>query len=135
MQKITSGTGNNIIPVSTGRYFVRICNDKIMSEYNADDIQAYSFSIVPRLKAEGIILGEYDGNEGPGSYVKYSGLDKAYFRTKNWLKVPGYVVVFDGEDAYGVEGHDVTIMYKNPYWEHNETPEFASTIVFWLKPI
>lgn len=58
--------------------------------------------------------------------MKYSGLDKAYFRTKNWLKVPGYVVVFDGEDAYGVEGHDVTIMYKNPYWEHNETPEFAS---------
>ena len=127
MQKLVATTDTATLNVTEGEYYVRIKNDKAMDSYNADDIQNYTFTVMPILRAEGIAITEYDGNEGVNYYVKYPAYDKAYFRTKTWIGVKGVVVATDKETnkQYGVANHSVTVQYANPYWEANGTPHNA----------
>lgn len=82
---------------------------------------------MPKLRADGIIVTEYNGNEGANFYVKYPGFSKKMFRTKDWISVTGYVTTRDKEtnEVYGVGDYSVTAMYGNPYWEANNTPNYA----------
>ncbi|MCI8570747.1 MAG: hypothetical protein HFI43_05015 [Lachnospiraceae bacterium] len=127
MQKLVATTDTATLNVTEGEYYVRIKNDKAMDSYNADDIQNYTFTVMPILRAEGIEIKEYDGNEGVNFYVKYPGYDESYFRTKTWISVRGFVVATDKETnkKYGVANHSVTALYANPYWEANGTPHNA----------
>ena len=128
MNKVFTTTSSGFVSVSTGRYFVRICNNNSMVDYDDTDIQNYTFSVIPRLIATGIIVNEYDGNEGINHYVSYPGYSRQFFRTTNWIKVSGYVTATDPDTqvVYGVADHDVTAMYYNPYWDANNTPSWAT---------
>lgn len=128
MSKIASSTSGATVSVTTGKYYVRICNDKSMDNYNENDIQNYKFTIIPKLRAEGIIVTEYNGNEGVNHFVQYPGYSRKFFRTKDWISVTGYVTATDKvtNEVYGVENHSVTAVYANPYWEANNTPYYAT---------
>lgn len=128
MVRLASSTSQTTVSVSTGNYYIRVCNSKTMEEYNENDIQNYTFTIIPKLRADSIYVTEYDGNEGVNHFVQYPGYSRAYFRTTDWIKVTGYVAATDKEtgELYGVSGHSVTAVYANPYWEANNTPDFAT---------
>lgn len=128
MSKIASSTSRITVPVSTGKYYVRICNDKSMEDYDENDIQTYKFTVLPKLRAEGIVVTEYNGNEGVNHFVQYPGYPRKYFRTEDWISVTGYVTATDKvtNEVYGVANHSVTAVYANPYWEANNTPDYAS---------
>ena len=130
MSKVFTTTSSAFMNVSTGRYYVRICNNCTMDDFDDTDIQNYTFSVIPRLVATGIIVDEYDGNEGVNHYVSYPGYSRQYFRTSTWIKVSGYVTATDPDTGvvYGVADHDVSVMYYNPYWDANNTPSMATRI-------
>ena len=127
MSQIASSTSRATVSVSTGKYYVRVCNDKSKEDYNENDIQTYTFTVLPKLRAEGITVTEYDGNEGVNRFVQYPGYSRKFFRTKGWIKVTGYVTATDPTTSkvYGVSDYSVTAVYRNPYWEANNTPDYA----------
>ncbi|OYO84469.1 hypothetical protein C8E03_111100 [Lachnotalea glycerini] len=119
--------GNNY-SVDTGVYYVRVSNAKIMGEYDDSDIQNYLLSIMPILTANRIIISELNGTEGSSSYVKYSGYG-TYLRTgRGKLTITGYAYALDTDTnlAYLAKGTKVTGKYKNPSWESNNTPDYAT---------
>lgn len=127
MVKIASSASTATVSVSAGTYYVRVCNDKTVEDYNENDIQAYTFSIIPKLQAEGIVVTEYNGNEGVNHFVQYPGYSRTFFRTEDWIQVTGYVTATDPEtsEVYGISNHSVTAEYRNKNWEANNTPDYA----------
>lgn len=127
MERILASDRSMSLPVGTGTYYIRVCSNKPMANYNDQDVQNYTLSMIPKLKPEQILLLEYDGNEGVNHYVKYPGFTRGYFRTKSWISVKGAVVAIDKDTGvkYGISGYSVTSMYFNPYWDANHTPHKA----------
>lgn len=128
MSRLASSTAKTTVSVSTGTWYVRICSDKAMNDYNADDIQNYTFTVLPRLRPTEITISEYNGDEGVNHFVRYPGFKESYFRTKDWMNIKGYVLATDPStgDQYGVSDYSVTALYTNPYWEKNNTPQLAT---------
>ncbi|MDE7132222.1 MAG: hypothetical protein K2O65_10545 [Lachnospiraceae bacterium] len=83
MRRIVSSDHGIALTMETGTYYIRVCSNKPMANFNDQDIQNYKLSIIPNLKPEKIVISEYDGDEGVNHYVKYPGFTRGYFRTKN----------------------------------------------------
>lgn len=127
MECLDSGKGEKYINVSTpGTYYIRICNDNAPEDFDASNIQGYSFMVVPRVWADEITITARNGEEGLNTIRPYPD-GESYFCTRNTLNIRGYVYACDrvtGE-KYKVEGAHVKIEYYNPYWALNNTKEWA----------
>ena len=121
-----SPNGSNY-SVGTGTYYIRVSNAKTMAEYNDADIQNYTLTVTPILRADTITITDLNGTEGLNNVVNYPGYG-AHFRTgTGTLTVSGYATVKDPTTnvTYAVAGVGVTGMYYNPYWDSNNTPSNA----------
>ncbi|WP_024831971.1 hypothetical protein [Ruminiclostridium josui] len=125
MQRITP-SGNNF-SVGTGTYYIRVSNAKTMEEYNDTDIQNYTLTVTPILRADTITITDLNGTEGLNHVVNYPGYG-THFRTgTGTLTISGYATVKDPTTnvTYAVAGVGVTGMYYNPHWDSNNTPDYA----------
>ncbi len=126
MKRVGSGT---TVSVTTGTYYVRVCNAKTMENYNDLDIQNYKLSITPILKATGIVITDLKGSEGLNKVVNYPGYG-THFRTEGsgTLTVYGVLTATDGTtgETYAVEGQQVNGLYYSPAWDNNNTPANAT---------
>ncbi|EPR07704.1 hypothetical protein [Ruminiclostridium papyrosolvens] len=125
MQTVTPN-GNNF-SVGTGTYYIRVSNAKTMEEYNDADIQNYTLTVTPILRADTITITDLNGTEGLNHVVTYPGYG-THFRTgTGTLTISGYATVKDPTTnvTYAVAGVGVTGMYYNPYWDRNNTPSCA----------
>ncbi len=121
-----SPNGSNY-SVGAGTYYIRVSNAKTMAEYNDTDIQNYTLTVAPILRADTITITDLNGTEGLNNVVNYPGYG-AHFRTgTGTLTVSGYATVKDPTTnvTYAVAGVGVTGMYYNPYWDSNNTPSNA----------
>ena len=121
-----SPNGNNF-SVGTGTYYIRVSNAKTMEEYNDADIQNYTLTLTPILRADTITITDLNGTEGLNHVVTYPGYG-THFRTgTGTLTISGYATVKDPTTnvTYAVAGVGVTGMYYNPYWDSNNTPSNA----------
>lgn len=123
MQKVGNG---GTVSVSTGTYYIRVSNAKSMEEFNENDIQNYSLKIMPVLTATGITITSMSGTEGE-KYVTYSGYGTFFRTSTGTVTVTGYATSKDPVTGttYYAANTPVTIMYYNPYWEENNTPDYA----------
>lgn len=123
MQKVGNGGS---VAVSTGTYYVRVSNAKSMDEYNDLDIQNYTLTITPILSATNITITSLSGTEG-SKYVTYSGYGNHFRTSTGTVTVSGYATIKDPETntTYYATNTPVTVMYYNPYWEENNTPDYA----------
>lgn len=126
MKRVGSGT---TVSVTTGTYYVRVCNAKTMENYNDLDIQNYKLSITPILKATGIVITDLKGSEGLNKVVNYPGYG-THFRTEGsgTLTVYGVLTATDSTtgETYAVEGQQVNGLYYSPAWDNNNTPANAT---------
>lgn len=123
MQKVGSGGS---VAVSTGTYYVLVSNAKSMEEYNDLDIQNYTLTITPILSPTNITITSLSGTEG-SKYVTYSGYGNHFRTSTGTVTVTGYATIKDPETntTYYAANTPVTVMYYNPYWEENNTPNYA----------
>lgn len=130
MEYITSGVGKKMVDVlESGIYYIRVCNDKSVEDFNAEDLYNYILKLKPNLRVDDIEIMYRNGDEGQNAYVPYP--PHRYFRTKNHLGVSGRAVAYDKAtgEKYGVGGAHIILEYKNPYWRNNHTYEWASRSV------
>ena len=124
LKRVAGVTDNMLtLPVSTGRYYIKVSNAGSLEEFNKSSITNYTLAIRTRLRPTNISIDEYDGNEGINKFVQYPGYSRKYFRTKGWIKVTGSVYAKDPETGakYAISGCSVTARYYNPYWAANNT--------------
>lgn len=125
MQK--QNLSSNQLSVSTGTYYVRILNQKTIEDFNDNDIKNYVFNITPILRPDKIIITDLNGTEGLNKVVNYGSFGR-HFRTETGtVTVSGYVTVTDNITGivYGIPYISVDAAYYNPYWDANQTPDFA----------
>ena len=126
MRRVGSG---NVIPVSTGTYYIRVSNAKAMENFDDMDIQNYKLSITPILKATGIVITDLKGSEGLNKVVNYPGYG-THFRTEGsgTLTVYGVLTATDSSTGvtYAVGGQQVNGLYHSPAWDNNNTPANAT---------
>ena len=126
MRRVGSG---NVIPVSTGTYYIRVSNAKAMENFDDMDIQNYKLSITPILKATGIVITDLKGSEGLNKVVNYPGYG-THFRTEGsgTLTVYGVLTATDSSTGvtYAVGGQQVNGLYYSPAWDNNNTPANAT---------
>lgn len=117
----------NQLSVSAGTYFVRIFNQKTIEEYNEDDIQNYTLDITPILRPDAIVITDLSGTEGLNKVVSYGSFGKHFRTEKGKVTVSGYVTVTDSAtgELYGIPYTSVDATYYNPYWDANNTPDYA----------
>lgn len=124
LKRIDGATDNMLtIPVSTGRYYVRISNACSLEEFSENAIANYTLAIRTSLHPTNISVDSYDGSEGVNNFRLYPGYSRKYFRTKGWITVTGRVYAKDPDtdDCYYMSGYSVTARYYNPYWDANHT--------------
>lgn len=124
--QMVNPSGNNF-SVGTGTYYIRVSNAKTMEQYNDADIQNYTLTVTPILRADTITITDLNGTEGLNYVVNYPGYG-AHFRTgTGTLTISGVATVKDPATnvTYAVAGVGVTGMYYNPYWDRNNTPSNA----------
>ncbi len=126
MRRVSSG---NVIPVSTGTYYIRVSNAKTVENFDDMDIQNYKLSITPILKATDIVITDLNGSEGMNKVVNYPGFG-AHFRTKGsgTLTVYGVLTAKDSSTGitYAVQGQQINGLYYSPAWENNNTSANAT---------
>ena len=126
MKRVGSGS---VIPVSTGTYYIRVCNAKAMENFDDLDLQNYKLTITPILKATGIVITDLKGSEGLNKVVNYPGYG-THFRTEGsgTLTVYGVLTATDSTtgETYAVEEQQVNGLYYSPAWDNNNTPANAT---------
>ena len=118
----TSGSVN----VSTGTYYVRVSNALSMEDYDDLDIQNYSLTITPVMTANRIEMTYLSGTEGH-KYVTYSGYGNCFRTSTGTVTVTGYAFADDSTTGTSVPvaNASITVAYYNPYWDANNTPDWA----------
>lgn len=123
MRKVGNGGS---VPVSTGTYYVRVSNAKSMEEYDDLDIQPYTLTITPILSVTNVSITSLSGTEG-SKYVTYTGYGNHFRTSTGTVTVTGYATIKDPTTnaTYYATNAPITIMYYNPHWEENNTPDYA----------
>jgi hypothetical protein len=119
------GTGSPLT-VSTGTYYLRVSNALSMVDFDDNDIENYTLTITPVIAANRITMTDLSGTEGH-KYVTYSGYGNHFRTATGTVTVTGYAYYDDPATNTSVIAPNtpITIMYYNPYWESNNTPDWA----------
>lgn len=124
MSRVGSG---GTVRVSEGTYYIRVYNAKSLTDFNDMDIQNYTLSIEPLLKADSVIITDLNGTEGMNRVVNYPGYG-SHFRTgEGMVTVYGVAIATDSstEKIYPVIGEQITGTFYSPAWDNNNTEDFA----------
>lgn len=129
MKKIGNG---NRVTVSTGTYYVHLCHAGTMSDFDNSDIQNYTFTILPLLKATGITITDLKSSHGLNKMGTYAGYGTHFQAGSGPLTIYGVAYATDPttKERYAVESTYVDGLYYNPAWDDNSTPSNATRTGF-----
>ncbi|MDE6568909.1 MAG: hypothetical protein K2K70_14460 [Lachnospiraceae bacterium] len=129
MKRVGSG---NRVTVSTGTYYIRVCNANSMDEFDDSDIQNYTFTILPLLKATGITITDLKSKHGLNKTATYTGYGTHFQAGSGPLTIYGVAYATDPttKERYAAEATYVDGLYYSPAWEANNTSSNATRTGF-----
>lgn len=124
MKRVGSG---KTIAVSAGTYYIRVCNAGTMNDFDDSDIQNYTFTILPLLKATGITITDLLSSHGLNKMGTYAGFGKHFQAGSGPLTIYGVAYATDPTtgERYAAEGTGIDGLYLSPAWEENGTSSNA----------
>lgn len=129
MKRVGSG---NRVSVSTGTYYVRLSHAGTMSDFDDSDIQNYTFTILPLLKATGITITDLKSKHGLNKKATYTGYGTHFQAGSGPLTIYGVAYATDPttKERYAAEATYVDGLYYSPAWEANNTSSNATRTGF-----